>query len=131
MPRRLVLFLLLMLTALQAVGPLLHAHREAEVFGGGIHLPGLAAFTAGENASSADAKVMRASAMSANSGAVVTAALGLDDRPLPIPDLGLAPLPRVPTPPVRTERRSAGVELSPALRPARAQRPWPQGPPAA
>ncbi|MCX7230431.1 MAG: hypothetical protein NTW15_15790 [Burkholderiales bacterium] len=132
--RRTRLFLLLLLLgALQGLGPLLHAHRDALAFAGGIHLPGMSvdAPTTG-SATDRTNPDPGGLAFHADRGAYVTALSGIGERERLEP-VGSAPSPDAsPQPGPAREGRAAQpppvgapVFRTPHLRPS------PQAPPRA
>jgi hypothetical protein len=130
----LLLPLLLLLTVLQALGPLLHAHRDAVAFAGGLHLPGLAAVVHGPaaEAASVPASAHAPLAVRADGAAVVTTVAGIEDRGTLVP-VAAGPA-RAPTPPPLLPREGRAAQPPPAVAAASAPahlRPAPQGPPSA
>lgn len=132
--RRTRLFLLLLLLgALQALGPLLHAHRDALAFAGGIHLPGMTvdASASGFAADRSDREAGRLE-FHADEGAYVTALSGIGDRERLDPVGSVLSPERSPQPAPAREGRAAQPPPvgAPVFRTSHL-RPSPQAPPRA
>jgi hypothetical protein len=133
MRSRLILPVLLLLTALQAVGPLLHAHRDAREFGGGLHLPGITVLAApSSDASSVGAFTLEAPApaLRGDATALVTAADGIDGHGVLAP-VAAAPATAALAAPVREGRGARPPPTFAAIPGPRHLRPAPQAPPRA
>lgn len=123
--------LLLLLTALQALGPLLHAHRDAVEFTGGLHLPGLAVAALADDGPG-DAAAPAPVALHGDEAAFVSAVAGIEDRGSLLPVAagpGPDPAPRIV--PVREGRAARPPPVGAAVPESLHLRPLPQAPPLA